>query len=49
MNTKNIVENMFLRSSDGLALIGVKELVFIPGKNVHLCRLKVLFPDIQQG
>ena len=49
MNANKIVENMFLGSSDGLALVGVKELVFISGKSVHLSRLGVLFPGIQQG
>ena len=39
MNAKKMVENMFLRSSDDLASVGVKELVFIPEKNVHLSRL----------
>ena len=39
----------FLRSSDGLAPVGVKVLVFIPGKSVHLSRLGVFFLDIQQG
>ena len=49
MNAKKIVETMFLGSSDDLASVGVKELVFIPGKSVHLFRLRVLFPGIQQG
>ena len=49
MNAKKIVENMFLGSSDGLAPVGVKELVFIPGKSVHLSKLRVFFPGIQQG
>ena len=48
MNAKKIVENMFLGSSDGLVPIGVNELVFIPGKSVHLSRLGVLFLGIQQ-
>ena len=49
MNAKKIVENMFLGSSDDLAAFGVKELVFIPRKSVHLSKLGVLFPGIQQG
>ena len=49
MNAKKIVENVFLGLSDGLAPVGVKELVFIHGKNVHLSRLGVFFPSIQQG
>ena len=49
MNAKKIVENVFLRSSDGLTPVGVKELVFIHEKNVHLSRLGVFFPDIQEG
>ena len=49
MNAKKIVENAFLGSSDGLAYVGVKELVFIPEKSVHLSILGVLFPGIQQG
>ena len=53
MNANKIVENMFLGSSDGLAPVGVKkgvkELVFIPEKNVHLSKLGVLFLGIQQG
>ena len=36
----------FLRSSDGLGLVGVKELVLITRKSVHL---GVFFPNIQQG
>ena len=48
MNAKKIVENMFLGSSDSLASVVVKELVFIPGKSVHLSRLGVFFPGIQQ-
>ena len=49
MNAKKIVENAFLGSSDGLVPVGVKELVFIHGKSVHLSKLRLLFPDIQQG
>ena len=49
MNAEKIVEKMFLGSSDGLAPVGVKELVFISGKSVHLSRLGVLFPNIQQS
>ena len=36
-------------SSDGLTPVGVNALIFIPGKSVYLSRLRVLFPDIQQG
>ena len=45
---KKIVENMFLGSSGGFVPIGVKELVFIPGKSIHLSRLGVLLAGIQQ-
>ena len=48
MNAKKIVENMFLGSSDGLTLVGVKELVFISGKSVHLSRLGALFLGTQR-
>ena len=46
MNAKKRVKNMFLGLSDGLAPVGVKELVFIPGKSVYLSILEVLFPSI---
>ena len=48
VNAKKIVENVFLGSSDGLAPVRVKELVFIPRKSVHLSRLEVFFLRIQQ-
>ena len=32
-----------------MALLGVKALIFIPGKSVYLSGLGVLFPNIQQG
>ena len=47
MNAKKIVKNVVSKISDSLAPIGVKELVFIPGKSVHLSKLGVLFLDIQ--
>ena len=43
------LKTWFLGTSDGLAIVGVKELVFIRRKSTHLSRLGVLFPDIQQG
>ena len=49
MTAKKIVENMFLGSSEDLAAVGVKELVYMSRKSVHLSKLGVLFPDIQQG
>ena len=50
VNAKKIAENVFLGSSDGLpALVGVKELVFIPRKNVRLFRLGALFLSNQRG
>ena len=49
MNAKKIVKNMFLGSSEGLPYVRVKELIFIPGKNVHLSILEAFFPRIQQG
>ena len=39
----------FLGSSNGLAIVGFKALIFIPRKSVYLSRLGVLYPDIQQG
>ena len=39
----------FLRSNDSLAPLGVKALMFILGKSVHLSGLGVLSPNIQQG
>ena len=47
MNAKKIVENMFLGSSNGSPFVGVKELVFIHGKSVHLSRLGELFLGIR--
>ena len=47
MNAKKIVKNMFLGSSDGLPHVGVKELVFIPRKSIHLYRLGAFFPGVQ--
>ena len=40
---------MFLGSSDGLFSLGVKELVFILGKSVHLSKLGALFFRTQRG
>ena len=40
VNAKNIAKNVFL---------GVKELVFIPGKSAHLSRLGALFLVISEG
>ena len=37
----------FLGSSEGLAPVRVNALIFIHGKNAHLSRLGVLFPNIQ--
>ena len=39
----------FLGSSDGLTLLGVKALIFIPEKSAHLFGLGVFSPNIQQG
>ena len=49
MNAKKIVENVFLGSSDGLAPIGVKELVFISGKSVYLSGLECFFLIFSKG
>ena len=38
VNAKKIAENMFMRSSDSFFRLGVKDLVFIHGKSVHLSR-----------
>ena len=40
---------MFLGSSDGLFLVEVKEVVFIPEKSVHLSRLGALFLELSDG
>ena len=39
----------FLGSSDDLAPLGAKALIFILEKSVHLSGIGVLFPNIQQG